>query len=781
MRALSGADRRIRAWRALAVLVLVLVCAPHVGARADTPPAPTTAPVANDAVQANIDTPDTPKARVPRPPIPGGIGLVLSGGGARGAAHIGVLKVIERERVPIAYIAGTSMGAVVGGLYAAGYSPDEIEAVMSKVDWKDMFVDDPSRLDLPMRRKNDDLRFLLGFDLGFRDGRIQLPRGAIQGQKLLLLLRRLLLPAWRIDDFDDLPIPFRCVGTDIGRGEPVVFDHGDLALAMRASMSVPAAFAPIRVDGKLMVDGGIVNNVPYDVVKAMGAQRVIVVNVGEPLLPESALNSPVAITLQMISALMEQRTREVLRDMSPDDLLIVPDLADIASTQFERTPEAIRLGEQGALAIAAQLQRFSASPEDYARFQERQKQLPYDPPLVQFLEVASNRSRTAGYVQQQLAHNVGKPLDPAQIEQQIGYAYGYGKYERINWQVVDENGRTGIAVTPVDKGWGPNFITFGLQLSDDFNGRNSYQLVGEGTFSGFDDRGAEWRNRVSLGAETGLYSEYYQPFGELAHYFLQPSVEVESTDLPIRVDGSLLGEYRLRRAQAGFEVGWTPSSILELSTGIVRGQDQASLQIGSPDLFERRVTRNFGGLVLRGTRDTLDQAAFPSRGSRTEVDITVLRDALGSDSSDEVVSVTWDRAWSHGRDRWLIGARGQTTWGEANVFQSTTFLGGFTNLSGFGERELFGGHSALLRGVYFRRLGSDTRLFSVPAYVGASLETGNVWVTRDDIGFDSLIYAGSVFVGIEGPFGPIFLGYGHADTGDSSWYLNFGSLLRPRL
>ena len=441
------------------------------------------------------------------------IGLVLGGGGARGAAHIGVLKVLERERVPICRIAGTSMGAIVGGLYASGFSPGEIEAILVSVDWKDVLNDDPPRIDYPMRRKNDTLRYLMDFRFGLRDGAIQLPRGVIQGQKLLLLLRRLTLHTWRTQDFDQFPIPFRAVATDIASGEPVVFREGDLALAIRSSMSVPAAFAPLRVDGRLLVDGGIVNNVPVDIVQQMGADRLIVVDVGAPLASDEQLNSPIAITMQMLDVLMKQRTAQVLSAMAPEDIKILPQLGTLSSADFIRSPEAIPLGAAAAEAQIERLRVLSVSPEEFAAWRARHRQPGFDPPLVAFLDVLKNRSRTAGYVERELDGIAGAPLDLTTLERAISGAYAQGNYERIAWKPVEREGRVGVEVTPVDKGWGPNFLTFGLQISDDFEGRSDYQLGAEYTQTGLNRYGGEWRSRGEIGRITGLHSEFFQPAG----------------------------------------------------------------------------------------------------------------------------------------------------------------------------------------------------------------------------------------------------------------------------
>jgi len=716
----------------------------------------------------------------PAPPAhSSGIGLVLGGGGARGAAHIGVLKVLERERVPIAFITGTSMGAIIGSLYAAGYSPDEMEAIVGAIDWADMLDDDPARPDLPMRRKDDTLRDLLNFRLGVRDGRIQLPRGAIQGQKLLLLLRRLLLSTWQDPDFDHLPIPFRCVATDIVDGQTVVFGSGDLAVAVRASMSVPAAFAPIRVDGRLLVDGGLVNNVPIDVVKVMGATRVIAVDVGTPPLTDEQLRSPISITLQMITLVTQRLTNEILADLTDEDLLIRPELGDISSAAFDRSAEAVPLGEQGAQAMVAQLRRYSVSEADYAAWQERVRRRDFDPPLIEFVDTVTKRSQSASFVDRIVRDNAGKVLDVDRLERDIGDAYGAGQFERIVWQLKeDEDGRTGIEVLPVDKGWGPGFLTFGLQLSDDFDGRNSYQLNTEFTQTGINRYGLEWRTLLGIGRITTLRTELYQPMGGLGQFYALPYFDHRATEQPLTVESAQFAEYRVRRTRLGVEAGWNANRNHRIGIGLQRGLDKADLQIGPPDQAND-IDDDSGGATLRYAFDTLDDEDFPRSGARIDVAADWYLDEFGSDNEGETLRFNADRALSSGRNNLLLGVRGSTFWGDEPFLASTGFLGGFVNLSGLTERELFGPHSLLGRGLYYRRLTNDEALFSVPAYIGASIEAGNVFDSRDDIEVDNLIYAGSVFVGVDTFFGPIFLGYGHADSGDSSFYLSFGSFVRP--
>jgi len=704
--------------------------------------------------------------------VPEGVGLVLGGGGARGAAHIGVLKVLEREHIPISHIAGTSVGSFIGALYAVGYSADEIEKIILAIDWKDMFNDDPARAQLPMRRKDEDLRYLLKYKLGIRAGRLTFPRGVLQGQKLLLLLERLTLPVWQVAQFDQLPIPFRCIGTDIGNGEVVVFADGSLPMAVRASMGVPAAYAPIRIRGRLMVDGGIVNNVPVDVVQAMGAEHLIAVNVGDTLAKEAELTSPLSVSNQMLNILMKERTDSILAKMRPDDLLITPDMSGINAAGFEQLAEGIRRGEQAAQRMVAGLRQFAVSAARYAEIRRTQQRPRFDPAPVAFVDVVNTRSGSPHLVADALSKLVGQPLDPLAIETGLATAYGQGRYERITWKPEHRGDATGVRVTPVDKGWGPNFLTFGLQLSDDFAGRSSYQLAAEATFAGTDQHDGETRLRLDLGRLAGLRAERYQPFAHRGRLYLLPFLDYQVENQPLRSNAD--AEYRLRTATAGLLLGYNLSSNWRVETGLVRGDGKAGVLIGAdaPDQHS-----DFGAFRFGLSHDSLDDSDFPASGGRSDLTLEADRKFLGSDGNGEVLRWRVDQVVGGERNRWLLGVRGHTRFGKSDPLQSLDALGGLGQLSGFIERERIGEHSALARAVYYRRFNDASKLFSLPAYFGASIEAGNVWDRRQDISIESLILAGSVFLGLETPFGPLFLGFGQADTGDNSFYLSFGSLL----
>ena len=711
------------------------------------------------------------------------IGLVLGGGGARGAAHIGVIEVLERERIPICRIAGTSMGAIVGGMYAAGYSPGEMREVIGKLDWNDLFSDDPARVEMPMRRKQADYRYLLDFEIGWKNGRIITPVGVVQGQKLLLLLRRLLASTWDVHDFDALAIPFRAIATDIVAGREVVFGEGDLPLAIRSSMSVPGAFAPTNVGGQLLVDGGVMNNVPIDVARGMGATRLIVVDVGTPLATEAELSNPLALLNQMVSALTIDRVRRQLATLAPDDVLIQPSLGELSSADFNRAREAIDIGRAAAEAVVAKLRAISVSPEAWSAYEASHRPRAFDPALVAFLDVDKSRTETGEYIAKTLAPAVGKPLDPEKVERAVGELYGRGNYQQIDYRVVDRNGENGLEIIPVDKPWGPVFGRFGFQLDDDFEGRSEYLVSAEITASSINRFGAEWRNTLWAGRIGGIYSEFYQPFGLGSPGYVMPYLLWRNEDVPVFDDKAeqQLAEYRINRRNLGLEGGWTPASYWLLSAALERGRDHGELRVGDPAAFphgEENYTMLRAGIAW----DSLDDAQFPTRGSRVDLNSALFRPVLGGEETGDVARLTADWVPDLGRftDRWhlLLGTRLTSATDNSKFIESLGFLGGFLNLSGYAERSFFGNQSALGRAVVYRRTGRLDSLFSTPLYIGASLEAGDTWRDKREVRLDALIYGGSVFAGVKTPLGPVFLGYGYAEGGHDAVYLTFGSLLR---
>lgn len=708
------------------------------------------------------------------------IGLVLGGGGARGAAHIGVLKVLERERIPIHAIAGTSVGAIVGGLYAAGYSPDEIEQAIVSIDWADIFHDGSPRVDMPMRQKETDLGIVANLEFGIADGKLTFPTTLVRGQKLGLWMRRMFLGRGNVEHFDDLPIPFRSVATDIGEVRPVVFQSGDLALAVRASMAVPGAFAPVKHDGKILVDGGIVDNIPIDVARDMGVDRLIVVDVGSPLAPADTIDSSFAVLLQMVSGMMRDRTQEQLKHLTNRDIYMRPELGAVTSASFQRAGEGIAPGEHAAQSVVARLRELSVSEAEYASWQRTQR-APYSPPpTISFVDVDDSQSATSEFVRDRVSAKLGEPLDKKQLEEDITGTFGRGTYESISYHMAtNERGEAGIEVVPVDATLGRLVFRGGLQISDDFAGNNDYQANIETRVTGLTQKGAEWRTLIGLGRISKFGTDFYLPFAEKGDWFIGPEVSYTALNQPVVEGEDTIAEYRVGSWYGALRIGRDFGDRLRISTAATRGQDRATRAVGAFD-FPRSLTSNIGGVNATVLWDSLDNVKFPRRGVRAEISYDTFERGFGSDDNGDLLRAAVDAAFSAGRNTVLLGGRVSRTKDAVDALQTQSALGGLTFLSGLHERELFAPQTLLLRSIFYRRLTQQSLFLDMPLYLGGSIEGGNVWARYDDMSLDDLIGAGSVFLGIDLPIGPLQLGFGSTFDGQRSFYLTFGSLVLPR-
>ena len=546
-----------------------------------------------------------------RPPSPGDecrlgkrssggrtIGLVLGGGGARGAAHIGVLKVLEREHIPIHAIAGTSIGAIVGSLYAAGYSPEEIEKIVGSIDWVDVFHDRTARADVPMRQKETDPGILANLEIGLANGRLSIPTTLVRGQKLGLLLRRLYLGRTNGDSFDDLPIPFRCVATDIGVVKPVVFQSGDLALAVRSSMAeYPGRVRPRTSRRQGVGRWRIVDNIPIDVVREMGVDRLIVVDVGQPLAPAEEVDSGFEILLQMVRGMMRDRTAESLKGLTERDVLLRPQLPDdVTSGGFLRATTAIRPGEQAAEAAVERLRTFAVPENEYLAWQSGQRRPITQAPEISFVRVDRSQSTTSEFVRDRISAEPGKPLDTDELERDIAGAYGRGTYQSISYHLAtDEQGRTGLEVEPVDAALGRTIFRLGLQINDDFNGRDDYQLNLEARVTELTDKGAEWRTLVGFGRIFGFSTDFYLPFAQRGNWFVSPGVSYLELNQPLVLNGRAFAEYRVGSWLGEFRFGRDFDDRFRLSAAVQRGQDHAEAFVVFPGL-PTDLLDNLGGI-----------------------------------------------------------------------------------------------------------------------------------------------------------------------------------------
>ena len=401
------------------------------------------------------------------------VGLVLSGGGARGAAHIGVLKVLEEQRIPVHAIAGTSMGAVVGGLYASGLSAAEIATLIDSEEWRAGFTEPAPRDRLSFRRKSEDQNFLVKFPLGIKSGSFRLPKALVSGQRVSQVLRRVTFPVARLDAFDQLPIPFRAVATDLETGDPVVLSGGDLVDAMRASLAAPGVFAPVEIDGRLLVDGGLANNLPVDVAQAMGVDVLIVVDVGFPLRKRDTLDSVTTISNQMLSILIRRGSDMQRARLGASDILISPDLGEASSFDFAIIPQATDLGESAARAALSRLSTLASTADRYDAWVAARAAARQQTPQIASVRVAESAVRYQRLIEGRFA---AADLDVNGIDAAVSTLFGRGNFESVDYRVRGEAGDT-LEVAARRNSWGPNYVRFGLSLQDDFNGNSNYNAA----------------------------------------------------------------------------------------------------------------------------------------------------------------------------------------------------------------------------------------------------------------------------------------------------------------
>ena len=699
------------------------------------------------------------------------VGLALSGGGARGAAHIGVLKVLEEMRVPIDFIAGTSMGSIVGGLYASGMTASEIEQTVKTMDWKGLFDDRPPRETRSFRRKRDDDSYLVDAKPGFVDGELKFPLGAIQGQKFDLELRELTLPVSAIENFDRLHIPFRAVATDIATGEAVVIGRGDLAQAMRASMAVPGAFAPTRIDDRLLVDGGISNNLPIDVVRDMGADIIIAVDISTPLKSAEDITNLFTITGQLTSIMTRRNVELQLATLSDRDIVIIPQLGDIGSSEFERADEAEPTGVVAAQERREALAALSLSEADYVRHLAARPPRPSDEmPVIGFIRI-ENQSRLDDQVlTERIRFEEGEPLNVTEVEANIAAIYGLGVFESVNYSLVEEDGQTGLVIQARERGWGPNYLQFGLTLSSDSRGESRWNLGVAYLRTAINPLGGEIRTGLQLGEEPGFGIEWYQPLERSTRWFVHPQFRVGRNVVGVfSEDGEdELASYRVDSYLIDLAGGSELGTFGEARVGYRFRSGDIDLQRGTPVAPDGSFAdaKLFGRLAV----DTLDRANWPSRGQLGFIEYAAARESLGGDTDFDQVKATYNYFASFGPNTvGFLGRVNSTVDGTAPV-PDRFRLGGFLQLSGFAQQSLSGQQSGVATLVGYRRY-EPLPIFSW--FVGASLEYGGVWEDRSDL-FDDGFAAGSLFLGADTPVGPLYLGVGLAERGNNALFLNLG-------
>ena len=712
----------------------------------------------------------------PRPRI----GLVLGGGGALGAAHVGVLKVLEELRVPVDCIAGTSMGALVGGAYASGMTAVEAESFITGIEWQRIFREEPIRRLQPMsvKRENRTVSNKLEFGLG-EDGLIA-PRALVETQQVESLLRSMVASQADVQDFDRLPIPFRAVATDLKSGDMVVFRDGDLPTALRASMSVPGAFAPVEVGDWLLVDGGIKRNLPVDVARETCADVVIAIAVTPPEPALEQMRSATGSLGRMIEILIRSNVQASLDSLGPRDVGISIGIDGMTAVDFHLAPQAIAQGERAARAATDRLRSLALSPAEYAAW--RASHVAGGPAVerrVASVEFDGVDAGTGAWLASRISTTPGAELSEEAIARDELRIYATGAYESVGHRLEGPPVSPTVIFMPVPKAWGPTFLAFDYGLEASLEGdpllvasallRHTWPEAG----------GREWRALAQFGSESRLETDLRVNLDRARRTFVLPRIGAHEQREDLFFEDERIASYDQRGVYAELRAGVEMGNSGEVQLGLFRRQESFVRDIGPPQFAEIR-DYDDGGFLLEYERDSRDSDLWATRGSRQRLELQFADAGLGAESAYRTALLEINQSVPFDRALLFLDIAGGSAFGTEPPVQQTFRLGGPGAMSGLEYGQLRGREFAYVQTGLGWRLVDVDPLLGMTLYAGAALEAGNAWERLDGTSGKGMLFGGRLFVGGNTPFGPVSLSLGYADTGDFAVYLGLGKPVMTR-
>jgi NTE family protein len=706
------------------------------------------------------------------------VALVLSGGGARGLAHVGVLQVLEEMKVPVDCVVGTSMGALVGGTYAAGVRPAKMREALGKTDIESLFDDPPLRSEIPQRLKREDYKPLFDFTLGYNNGEVQLPVGTAAGYKFELFLKQLVGAGASIAgiDFDQLPTPYRAIATDLENGHMRVFGSGDLPKVMRASMSLPAIVAPTMIDGSLYVDGGLVRNLPVDIGRQLCGDVIIAVNLGTPLLKRHQLRSVLDIASQSIHLMAEQNVQRSLGELTDDDILIEPDLDGISSADFLDKDKIIERGVDAANLRASALSRLAVAPEAYDEWLAERKQREMPPVEITRIKVVVTEGFNASAVEHDLKVKPGKEFSSETIDEDVSRMFGRADFSYLSYSVYpEEDGATAI-IDAETKPWGPGYLRIGLGALSDFSGPTQLNLAASYRRTWANSLGAEWRVDAQIGYDSLLAAEFLQPLQLRDGLFIAPYAEWRRRFVQFYSEDLRLGQYRELTETAGIDAGLT-GAFGEARLGPYVAQVRTIPDFGIISPFVNRDEFTLSGLRLQGVADHLDRPRFARSGwfASGEVRSSFQSQDEAQNGSKVHAVASWRGVTSFGRNTFAALLEAGETPDDHLAVYDVFQLGGPLRLSGLFLDQLTGTRYNLATLTYYRQYSSLPARLGRGVYLGASMEAGRINDSLMQNSWDwKWTYSNSVFWAADTVLGAVYLGLGYSSLGQGSAYLMIG-------
>ncbi len=708
------------------------------------------------------------------------IALVLSGGGARGGAHVGVLKVLEEKNIPIDMIVGTSMGSFVGGLYASGTSPQEIEKMLVTTDWKKFIRSDFNRPDTPMRKKEVDYFYpgKLGVGVNAKNS-IVLPTGVFKRQPMLFKFLEEFEHVEDITDFDNLPIPFRAVATNIKNGDAIVLKSGSLSKSIYASSSIPGGFQPINIDGMDLVDGGVSDNIPIAVARDMGADIIIAVDVSENFDDDLDVDSYFVVMGQLVNILMRKNANESIATLSKKDILLTPDLNGFSGLDAHKYAPIIQKGvEITEKSYESKLQQLSISDEAYAEYKSKFRETKeHKTPIIDAIEIVNPTYLGDDSILKRLHIHVGEELNENLLRADLLHIYNMMIFDSIDYHVESRDGKNILIITTTPSWDNHGEIRFAIGIEDDFSGHSNYSIKLGYTMFGLNKYGGEWKNDFEIGDKKRAYTEIFQPLDSMQRYYIKPSIEYnELNDLiPInRYVPTRYGNVELNTQRYGgsLALGMHITTNYEFEVG-------ASLYHDDIKMESEGFSQNYDArpIYFSFRSDDLDNINFPNIGVKSEVVWTKEMKEFDSDYDYEQIYLEIEKPITFGFHNLTAYAKYGTTYINDKTALAGSFrLGGLFNLSGYAPYS-FNDDNMLLGVVKYRYELKDGGFFGVlnsPLYAGFSVEIGNTWHRGTKVSYGMMNKSGTLYVAADTFLGPFYLAYGHSDDDEHRTYLYLG-------
>jgi len=696
------------------------------------------------------------------------IGVALEGGGALGLAHIGVLKWFEEHHIPVDYVAGTSMGGLLGGFYATGMSPEELKKLIEGVDWNKMLGDVTPYEDLSYRRKEDQRAYPNSLIIGLRNG-LSLPSGLNSGQQIGLLIDKITLPYYNLESFEDLPTPFRCVATDLVNGKQVVFEKGSLAEALRSTMSIPGAFKPVFDKDRVLVDGGLVNNLPTDVVKQMGADIVIAVHLETAPLEAKDIKSLFSVLDQSVRVVVAESE---VRGLARADAVVSVPLGGYTSTDYKQHDPIMQKGYDAASEKSGLLEKFALSDSEWQEhMREREAREKKVAPVPEFIQVAgADTAQQTKSIEHFLAPLVGKPLNVEKLNRELTRLTGLGRYDTAGYRYVEQNGKVGLQVKVNEKSYAPPTVQPGFEVDGSASEEVGFTLGARLTFLDAAGFRSEWRTDILFGNTYGLGSELYRPFTPSSRWFFAPHGDASTRVFKIYEKGNPLADYKLGEARIGLDVGYAFNRFSELRAGYEVGYLDAKLRLGT--LVFNSVDGRVSDAKLHYLFDHTDSPVIPRRGVRSETTFRWFNTSPGATSAFPSIqsNVEYFQPVSQLGSVFAYG-EGGTTFGFSNTGLPQFFVGGPLTLSAYGLNELQGNQYYLFRAGYLHDIWILPPLVGKRVFVIGSYEFAKMYGAPNESKFPNDFAAGVL---AETVIGPLFVGGSVGDSGHHKWFFQLG-------